>query len=124
MTGRDADALSASFAEGSRNGRAQTVKIVLPALARIEQYLAAAIALGLSGDAQHNINTSGNSLQACGLSWQCDGAAPGGSWPGAFPLVESYGRPPADFTTGQGGAVVLEIHRRRGVRSRNRGRGS
>ena len=49
MTGRDADGLSASYAEGSRNGRAQTVKIVLPALARIEQYLAAAIALRLVG---------------------------------------------------------------------------
>jgi len=57
MTGRDAEGLSASYAEGSRNGRAQTVKIVLPALARIEHYLAAAIALGLSGDAQHNINS-------------------------------------------------------------------
>jgi hypothetical protein len=55
MTERDA--LSASYAEGSRDGRAQTVKIVLPALARIEHYLAAAIALGLSGDAQHNINS-------------------------------------------------------------------
>jgi hypothetical protein len=57
MTGRDAEGLSA-YAEGSRDGRAQTVKIVLPALARIEQYLAAAIAVGLSGDGQHNVNTA------------------------------------------------------------------
>jgi hypothetical protein len=46
-----------SYADGLRDGKSQTVKIVIPALARIEQYLAAAIALGLSGDAQHNINS-------------------------------------------------------------------
>ena len=27
-----------------------------------------------------------------------------------FPLVESYGRPRADFTTGQGERRILEIH--------------